>query len=293
VAISGDGASLSYGELARRVERLAGRLAALQAGGDSPPVAVYLDRGADLVVALLAVLAAGGSYLPLDPHYPHQRLAYMVEDAGATFGLTSARRAAELAALGVPAPRLVLVDGEPGPPAGRQPGSGRRPALPGRKELLPEHLAYVLYTSGSTGRPKGVQVSHGALANLLLSMSRVPGLGPADRLLAVTPVSFDIAGLELFLPLTVGAELVLVGRDVAGDGERLHAALAAAAATVMQATPATWRLLLAAGWQRDSLPVPLCAWCGGEALPGALAGELLARAKEVWNLYGPTETTIW
>jgi amino acid adenylation domain-containing protein len=148
----------------------------------------------------------------------------------------------------------------------------------------------VLYTSGSTGRPKGVQISHGALANLLRAMRERPGLGAADRLLAVTPVSFDISGLELYLPLSAGAELVLASRKTATDGARLLAALAESGATVLQATPATWRLLLAAGW--NATP-DLRAWCGGEALPPELAAEMVARAGEVWNLYGPTETTVW
>ncbi|HSU81114.1 MAG TPA: non-ribosomal peptide synthetase, partial [Thermoanaerobaculia bacterium] len=151
-------------------------------------------------------------------------------------------------------------------------------------------LAYVLYTSGSTGRPKGVQVPHGALANFLLSMRERPGLSAADVLLAVTPVSFDIAGLELYLPLIAGARVVIAGREEAADGARFQGLLARSGATVMQATPATWRLLVESGWRGDGR---LKVLCGGEALPEALAEQLLERAGEVWNLYGPTETTVW
>ncbi|HXO19564.1 MAG TPA: amino acid adenylation domain-containing protein, partial [Thermoanaerobaculia bacterium] len=154
----------------------------------------------------------------------------------------------------------------------------------------PESLAYVLFTSGSTGRPKGVQVTHGALANFLASMREAPGLGPGDILLAVTTLSFDIAGLEIFLPLLAGARVVLAGREVAADGARLAAELARAGATAMQATPATWRLLLESGWEGGR---GFLALCGGEALPAGLARRLSSRAGKVWNLYGPTETTIW
>jgi acyl-coenzyme A synthetase/AMP-(fatty) acid ligase len=151
-------------------------------------------------------------------------------------------------------------------------------------------LAYVIYTSGSTGKPKGVQVPHRAVVNLLCSMAQRPGLTSKDVLLAVTTLAFDIAGLELFLPLCVGARVVLATREQAGDGHKLLALLRSSAATVMQATPATWRLLLEAGWQG---PTDLKVLCGGEALPRDLADELLARASSVWNMYGPTETTIW
>jgi amino acid adenylation domain-containing protein len=154
----------------------------------------------------------------------------------------------------------------------------------------PDDLAYVLYTSGSTGRPKGVEIAHGALVNLLVAMSRRPGMTSADRLLAVTTLSFDIAGLELYLPLVNGARVVLVPREVAQAGEQLRDRLVRSGATVMQATPATWRLLLEAGWQGDGR---LAALCGGEALPRDLADSLAAAAGSLWNLYGPTETTIW
>jgi amino acid adenylation domain-containing protein len=150
-------------------------------------------------------------------------------------------------------------------------------------------LAYVIYTSGSTGRPKGVEVPHGALRNFLGSMRDEPGLSPDDVLLAVTTLSFDIAGLELFLPLCVGARVVIVSGETATNGGALAERLEASKATVMQATPATWRMVLDAGWAgrlRQAL-------CGGEALPPELAPVLRDRADALWNLYGPTETTIW
>lgn len=153
-----------------------------------------------------------------------------------------------------------------------------------------ENLAYLIYTSGSTGRPKGVQITHRAVVNFLNSMRQQPGLSDGDILLSVTTLSFDIAGLELFLPLTVGARVVVVGREVAGDGMYLSAQLAGSGATAMQATPATWRLLLEAGWKGNR---QLKILCGGEAFPRELANQLVERSSRLWNMYGPTETTIW
>ncbi len=153
-----------------------------------------------------------------------------------------------------------------------------------------ENLAYVIYTSGSTGRPKGVQLPHRAVVNFLRSMAERPGLGAGDVVPALTTLTFDIAVLEIYLPLAVGGRVEVVGREDAADGRRLAARLAEAGATVVQATPATWRLLMTAGWRgRPGLKV----LCGGEALPRDLAGDLLARGAELWNLYGPTETAIW
>jgi amino acid adenylation domain-containing protein len=153
-----------------------------------------------------------------------------------------------------------------------------------------ENLAYVMYTSGSTGRPKGVEIQHKALVNFLHSMREMPGMTPQDALLSVTTISFDIAGLELFLPLVVGACVVIVSREVALDGRRLIEQLDNSGGTVMQATPATWRMLIDVGWggKKD-----LKILCGGEALAGELASQLLAHGASLWNLYGPTESTIW
>ncbi|HZF10319.1 MAG TPA: non-ribosomal peptide synthase/polyketide synthase, partial [Thermoanaerobaculia bacterium] len=267
---------LSYGELARRADRVAGRLAALGVGPEVP-VALFLPRTADLVVALLATLRAGGFYLPLDPTYPAERLAYVLADSGAQVLVTD-RELAERAPAG--ALRRLLVDGEEEPalrPSPVSPSAG------------PANLAYLLYTSGSTGRPKGVQVSHGSLVRFLAAMRRQPGLTSVDVLLSVTTISFDIAALEIYLPLLVGAQVVLVDRATAADGERLRAALERSGATVLQATPATWQLLVDTGWRGERLR----ALSGGEALPAALAGQILARAGALWNLYGPTETTVW
>jgi amino acid adenylation domain-containing protein len=283
-----DAGWLSYGELDARAERLARRLRGMGVG---PGVlaGVCMERSVEMVVALLAVLKAGGAYVPLDPGYPPDRIAYVLADSGARVLLTQPELRYSLPDAGLEVLELTA-DGDEGE------GSETIAALAGGEgseavpQAGPEDLAYVIYTSGSTGRPKGVAVRHRGVVNFLASMARQPGLGASDTLLAVTTVSFDIAGLELFLPLAVGARLVVASRDTAADGVALGRLLAAAGATVLQATPATWRQLLAAGWSGAEY---LRALCGGEALPRDLAAELLPRVGELWNVYGPTETTIW
>jgi amino acid adenylation domain-containing protein/non-ribosomal peptide synthase protein (TIGR01720 family) len=255
---------LTYLALDRKANGLARRLRDLGVGAEDV-VGVCLDRGAALPVALLGVLKAGAAYLPLDPAYPEERLAHVRRDAGCRVVVTE-RWLAELPARN-------------GPEA-----EGRAP------RVRPGNAAYVIYTSGSTGQPKGVAVSHASLANFLRAMAVRPGLGDADTLLAVTTVSFDIAALELFLPLVTGGRVVLADRETAMDGVRLRRELDACRATVMQATPVTWRMLLEAGWR----PAPgFRALCGGEAMGEDLARALLERGVELWNLYGPTETTVW
>jgi amino acid adenylation domain-containing protein len=270
---------LTYRELDRRANQVAHYLRRLEVGPEVL-VGVCVERSVDMVVALLGVLKAGGAYVPLDPGYPPERLAFMLRDAGAPLVLTQASLSAGLAAQGV---RLVCLDADARALACQ---SADNPPSATRAE----HLAYVIYTSGSTGKPKGVQITHGSVANFLASMCRRPGLTRQDVLLAVTTLSFDIAALEIFLPLTVGARVEIVPFAVARDGARLAEKLAASGATVMQATPITWRLLLQAGWSGSP---GLKILCGGEALAPELAKQLLARGASVWNLYGPTETTIW
>jgi amino acid adenylation domain-containing protein len=263
VAVAQEGESLTFAELNARANRLAHHLRRLGVGPESR-VAVCLERSPDMLAALLGVLKAGGAYVPLDPAYPADRLAWVLEDSRASVLLTQG-----------------FLDGLD---LSRESASDPEP-LAG-----PENLAYVIYTSGSTGRPKGVAVRQRGAVSFLASMARRPGLGPGDVLLAVTTIAFDISVLELFLPLSRGARIELVDRETAADGLRLQERIAACGATVMQATPATWRVLLEAGWEGSP---GLKALCGGEALPPDLARELLARTRELWNVYGPTETTVW
>jgi amino acid adenylation domain-containing protein len=265
---------LTYRELITRVRRLAG---ALRARGVHPEdrVAVCLERSPDLAVALLAVLEAGGAYVPVDPRYPRERVTVMLQDARPGVLITRP----ELASLGEGIPHVMTPD------ASAEDGG----AAPG-PEVGEHSLAYVLYTSGSTGRPKGVMVSHGALSNFLHTMARQPGLRSEDVLAAVTTFSFDIAALELYLPLLTGAQVVLATREQTVDAHALAMLLDTHRVTVMQATPATWRLLADAGWRPGA---GFTVLCGGEALPQDLASLLTSGGATLWNLYGPTETTVW
>ncbi len=268
---------LSYAELEGRANALARELRALGVGFETT-VGLCLDRNLDLVTALLAVWKAGGAYVPLDPDYPAERVAHAINDSGAALLLSHGRfrdRLPETRArvLILDEPRASLCQGQE--PL-TTPGDARQ-------------LAYVIYTSGSTGKPKGVQAPHRSVVNFLHSMARQPGFDARDRLLAVTTISFDIAGLELYLPLIQGGALLLASREETLDPAKLIEAISRGGATVMQATPATWKMLLTGGWREPKLRV----WCGGEALPSRLARELAPRAHELWNLYGPTETTIW
>ncbi len=270
---------LSYDRLNRQANQVAHRLRALGVG-PGVLVALRMERSLDMLVGLLGIQKSGGAYVPLDPGYPAQRLAFMLEDGQVSVILTQQHLLATLPETGA---QLVCIDENGGDAAGFSEANPVR--LSG-----PEHLAYMIYTSGSTGKPKGVQISQGALVNFLMAMTEKPGLTESDILLGVTTISFDIAGLELYLPLLVGAKLALVSRETATDGYSLLAEMQRVGATLMQATPITWRLLLEAGWQGAPLQRALC---GGEGFPQDLANRMRQTGVEVWNLYGPTETTIW
>lgn len=275
----GEDERLTYRELNRRANQLAHHLKSLGVGAEVP-VAVCIERSLGMVIAILGILKAGGAYVPLDSAYPKERLAFMLEDAQVPVLLTEQRLVEGLPEHGA---HVVCLD------TGWEAVARVSEENPASGATV-ENPAYVIYTSGSTGKPKGVQVPHRALVNFLNSMRRQPGLTNHDTLLAVTTLSFDIAALEIFLPLVTGACAIILSREVAADGVRLSKELTKYVATTMQATPVTWRMLVEAGWQgSDGLKV----LCGGEALPRELAAQLLARCSSLWNLYGPTETTIW
>ena len=279
VALLFEDTVLSYRELNERANQLARYL---QCAGVGPEmlVGILMDRSVEMVVAVLGILKAGGAYVPLDPSYPRERVAFMVQDSG--MGLLLTQRELRAQAPEIEA-RMLALDEEWEQIAAQS--IANPPVL-----TMPDNLAYVIYTSGSTGKPKGVQIQQRSLINFLTAMVQRPGLTAPDVLLSVTSLSFDIAGLELFLPLLNGACVVVASREEVADGGLLRARLAASGATVMQATPATWSLLLEAGWPGDK---GLQVLCGGEALGAKLARELAPRSRELWNLYGPTETTIW
>jgi amino acid adenylation domain-containing protein len=271
--------TVSYRELNDRANEVAQYLRQRGVASETL-VGVFLERSINMVVALLGVLKAGGAYIPLDPAYPAERIGFILEDAEVSLLLTQKDLLASL-----PANRATVIDLDE---ALKQ--ASHEKHLNSPVDVQPENLAYVLYTSGSTGKPKGVGIAHRNLVNFLTSMQKKPGLDAGDTLLAITTLSFDIAGLELYLPLTTGAQVVLASRAEAGDGKRLLELMRRRKPTVMQATPATWRMLIDAGWKGSP---ELKVLCGGEALPGDLAAELLPRCRQLWNMYGPTETTIW
>ncbi|MFC3544015.1 non-ribosomal peptide synthetase [Nonomuraea ferruginea] len=261
------GGTLTYAELDERVRALAGRLAAAGVGAETC-VALCLPRDAELVVALLAVLRAGGHYLPLDPAYPAERLSYILADSGARLLITTSRLAGDLPA---DRPPVFLLDRPPEGP----------PATPVR--VGPDNLAYLIYTSGSTGRPKGVEVPHRGVVNLVTDVIRRVGGGSA---LLMTSLSFDIAALEIFTPLLSGGTLVVAPDDTSRVPRQ--AGRAAEGVDLVQLTPSVAGLV--AGHLPPGLPRVIL---GGEPLPPDLAARLLKVAGELWNFYGPTETTIW
>jgi amino acid adenylation domain-containing protein len=277
VAVVFENQTLTYRELNLRANRVARQLKELGVAAEAL-VGLYVQRSAEMVVGLLGILKAGAAYVPLDPAYPKDRLADMIADAQMPVIVTESKLASTLPASSA---KVVCLDSET---VSRQPDENIS------SEVMGSNLAYVIYTSGSTGKPKGVQIEHRSVVNLLTSMARTIRVTPADDLLAVTTFSFDIAALEIFLPLISGGKLTVVSREKAADGTALASLIDSSPATIMQATPVTWRLLIEAGWRGKK---DLKILCGGEALSRKLADDLLERASAVWNVYGPTETTIW
>jgi amino acid adenylation domain-containing protein len=277
-AVACEGRTLSYQELDLRSSQLAAFLGCRGIGAGSL-VGIYLERSLELVVSLLAIMKTGAGYVPLDPIHPPDRIAYILADAGVRLLITQASLQRNVRDCAVPV--LALDQSRDAITAMSREPYDRATA---------DDIAYVIYTSGSTGRPKGVVVRHRSLTNLLCAMARILGFDSHDKLLAVTTLCFDIAALELLLPLVSGGQVEVTAKHVAGSGLELRKRLERSRPTVMQATPATWRMLIAVGWTGDP---NLKVLCGGEPLPDDLARELLARAKHVWNLFGPTETTIW
>ncbi|MGO1549047.1 MAG: non-ribosomal peptide synthetase [Nesterenkonia sp.] len=273
IALTGDAGAITYAELDRRSAAIATHIQGLTVPGDL--VGILMKRGQDTVLALLGVLRSGCSFVPLDPEYPPHRLAQICDDASLAAILTTGEHTSD--APQTCAPLIELADI---PPTEQRPN-----------ELVgSESCAYQIYTSGSTGRPKGVRVSHRNVVAFCVAMAQEPGLGRDDVLLAVTSPSFDISILEMLLPLTLGAQVVSASSEQATDPTALARLIDDHSVTVMQATPATWELLLYSGWTGSP---ELRALCGGEAMPLALAVGLVPLVGQLWNMYGPTETTIW
>jgi amino acid adenylation domain-containing protein len=278
VAVLQGDESLSYAQLDAQATRIARALRSLGAGENSL-VGLHLQRTPHMLAALLGVLRSGAAYLPLDPDFPAERLAFMLQDSGAALVLHDNAQAPFADFSGDQIPLATLLE---------ESADNATPLI--APALSSDALAYVIYTSGSTGQPKGVRVPQRAVVNFLESMKSKPGFDASTRLAAVTTLSFDIAVLELLMPLAVGGAVVLAGREEAADGRALRALCERHKVNVMQATPLTWRLLLESGWRGGK---QWKALCGGEAMPVEVAEALLPRVGELWNMYGPTETTVW
>ncbi len=275
---------LTYLELNTQANQLARHLRSVGVTVETL-VGICIDRSLDMLVGLLGILKAGGVYIPLDPAYPAERLAFMLADSQAGVIVTQQSLVQQLEPL-LPNDRCMLVCIDRDLEAITTQSDENLPDV-----IAGEKLAYIIYTSGSTGKPKGVQIAHQSLSNLLNSMQTLLKVSASETFLAVTTISFDIAALELYLPLIVGAKLILVSRDTALDGNKLLAEISSSGATVMQSTPATWQMLIGCGLSTNHRLKQILS--GGEALPRRLSHQLLAVSDEVWNVYGPTETTIW
>ncbi|MDY8134319.1 amino acid adenylation domain-containing protein [Aquimarina sp. 2201CG5-10] len=269
---------ISYEHLEKRVNQLSHYLVE-QGIGNGDYVGVSLPRSIDLVVTLIAIMKCGAAYLPLDPNFPDKRLKFMLEDSEAKFLITTKEFSPSFKV-----DTKVLLSEDIFSNLSKYAFSSLNISI----DI--NDVAYIMYTSGSTGKPKGVMVTHKNLVNFLCSMMDEPGIKENDKLLSITTISFDIAGLELFLPLLKGATLVIANDETAKDSRLMLDLLKDENITMLQATPTTWQMLLDAGWEET---LPIKALCGGEALPIGLAKKILKRVHELWNVYGPTETTIW
>src|SRR5258707_11719719 len=279
VAVIFERQKLTYRELNEQANQLAHHLQHMGVGPEIL-VGIYLERSLEMVVGLLGVLKAGGAYIPLDPAYPKERLAFILTDTQAPVLLTQQQLVQELPPHQA---RVICLDSDWEVLAGES-----NENLQSRATA--DNLAYVIYTSGSTGKPKGVMIPQHALAHFLYSMRERLAITSQDRMLATTSLSFDIAGLELYLPLLAGARVILASQEAVVDGHQLARAIDTSQATLMQMTPAGWRMLVETGWQGNK---KLRILCGGEALSQELARVLLTKGANLVNLYGPTETTIW
>jgi amino acid adenylation domain-containing protein len=294
IALVFEDETLSYRELNQKSNQLAHKLRELGVTSDTL-VGIAVERSLEMVIGLLAILKAGGAYVPLDPNYPQSRLAYMIEDSGIELMLTQSHIEKQLT---IPATvetklEVLLLDDALGD---NNLGEGEDSLAEYSTENLVNYnnsanLAYVIYTSGSTGKPKGVAVPHQGVVNLLASMAKQPGINADDKVLALTSLSFDIAALELYLPLSHGASIVLLDAATSKDPQRIVDIAERAAVSIIQATPSTWKMLMSAD---ASCLLKRCKLLsGGEALPESLSNEILEHSECMWNVYGPTETTVW
>lgn len=278
IALEFEDEQITYGELANMINQMANYFVA-QGVLPGQIIAVSMERTPTLIASLFAILQCGAAYLPLDPKFPTARLEFMLEDSEASFLLTTKSLLNSLPNYS----KTILIED-------LLSSIDQYSIAPLSATISNEAVAYIIYTSGSTGKPKGVTVTHKNLVNFLYSMAIEPGINVEDKLLSITTISFDIAGLELFLPLIKGARVVFADYETTRDGQLLLDLLQKKEITILQATPTTWQSLLDSGWKT---PLALKALCGGEAMPLNLARQLTAKCDSLWNMYGPTETTVW
>lgn len=278
-AVKYKNSTTSYRELNEQANRFAHYLIENQVQpGDT--IALAVDRSAELLISLLAIMKTGAAYVPVDPDYPIKRIEYMLEDSVAKVLISSQKYKSLFTSGGIK--EIVLEE--------IFPELNNYPSAEPLVDVKGTDLAYVIYTSGSTGKPKGIAIEHRSLCNFLCSMQKEPGISSEDKLLAVTTISFDISGLELYLPLISGAELLITDSDITKDARELLDLIRTEKVSIMQATPSTWRMMVESNWNEQ---VELKVLCGGEALSKDLAEALMTRCTSLWNMYGPTETTIW
>lgn len=279
IALSFKDKSLSYKILNERANQLAHFLIKSEVQpGDS--IALAIDRSEELLISLLAIMKTGAFYIPVDPEYPIKRIEYMLSDSATRVLISSEKYKDKFAKEGIK--EIILED--------IKDELTQHPPTDPVVEVRGTDLAYVIYTSGSTGNPKGIAIEHHSLTNFLCSIQKEPGISPDDKLLAVTTISFDISGLELYLPLISGAELILADAEIVKDARELVDLVKSKKVSIMQATPSTWRMMTESNWEER---IDLKVLCGGEPLSKDLAEALLNRCSSLWNMYGPTETTIW
>ena len=279
IAVEFDGKQLTYAEVEIRSNQIA-RFLQQRGVRAGDLVGICVERSEQMLVDLYGIMKAGAGYVPLDPAYPADRLQYMCDHSGLSLVVTQESLRDQVAEFGKQQIELDACEAQIDELEATAPST----------TVKPEDICYVIYTSGSTGKPKGVQVPHGAVVNFLHSMRVEPGFGEGDSLLAVTTLSFDIAVLELYLPTISGGKVVILGAATSSNGEQLAEQIRRHDISLLQATPATWRLLIQSQWSGES---DLKILCGGEPMPRDLVAPLLDRCGELWNMYGPTETTVW
>ncbi len=280
IAIEFNDVSVTYSELGDRVNQTVWYL---QKIGIRPGelVGIYLDKKVETIILILGLLKMGAAYLPLDPGHPMSRTEYIIQDSGVSYVFSEEKYLSNLNAT----INIKLINMDVDWDLLSQMDTMDTEIVGSSKDLT-----YIIYTSGSTGKPKGVEIMNQSVVNLLVSMQESPGISSSDRLLSVTTLTFDISVLEIFLPLITGSTLVIADYKTARDGSKLKDFLTSRNISIMQATPSTWKVLVDIGWEGDR---KLKVLCGGEALSKKLAGELLPKCASLWNMYGPTETTIW